>query len=71
MKKLLLTMVTLGLIASQLMAQTDPKAQEILKGVSAKYKSYKTLSASFKLNLLDQKSKKTTAQSGTVALKGS
>lgn len=70
MKKLFLTIVAFGLIASQLMAQTDPKAQEILKGVSAKYKSYKSLSASFKLNLLDQKSKKTTAQSGTVALKG-
>ena len=56
MKKLLLIVVTLGLIASQLMAQTDPKAQEILKGVSAKYKSCKTLSASFKLNILDQKS---------------
>ncbi len=70
MKKCLLTIVTLGLIASQLMAQTDPKAQEILKGVSAKYKSYKSVSTSFKLNLLDQKSKKTTVQSGTVSLKG-
>lgn len=70
MKKFLLTIVTLGLIASQLMAQTDPKAQEILKGVSAKYKSYKSVSTSFKLNLLDQKSKKTTVQSGTVSLKG-
>ena len=70
MKKCLLTIVTLGLIASQLMAQSDPKAQEILKGVSAKYKSYKSVSTSFKLNLLDQKSKKTTVQSGTVSLKG-
>ena len=71
MKKLLLTVVTLGLMASQLMAQTDPKAQEILKGVSAKYKSYKTLSASFKLNLLDQKTKKTSVQTGNVSLRGS
>jgi len=70
MKKCLLTIVTLGLIASQLMAQSDPKAQEILKGVSAKYKSYKSVSTSFKLNLLDQKLKKTTVQSGTVSLKG-
>lgn len=70
MKKCLLTIVTLGLIASQLMAQSDPKAQEILKGVSAKYKSYKSVSTSFKLNLLDQKSKKTTVQNGTVSLKG-
>jgi outer membrane lipoprotein carrier protein len=52
-------------------SQTDPKAQEILKGVSAKYKSYKSLTASFKLNLLDKKTNKAQNQSGTVTLKGS
>ena len=51
-------------------AQQDPKAQEILKGVSAKYKTYKSISASFKLNLLDKKSGKQENQTGTVALKG-
>ena len=38
-------------------AQTDPKADEILKAVSAKYKSYKTLSASFKLVIDNEKEK--------------
>ena len=51
-------------------SQTDPKAQEILKGVSAKYKSYKSLSAAFKLNLLDKKTNKSSNQNGTVTLKG-
>ena len=51
-------------------SQTDPKAQEILKGVSAKYKSYKSLSATFKLNLLDKKTNKSSNQNGSVTLKG-
>jgi outer membrane lipoprotein-sorting protein len=51
-------------------AQHDPKAQEILKGVSAKYKSLKSITASFKLNLLDKKTNKQENQTGTVALKG-
>ena len=58
------------LITFQCSSQTDPKAQEILKGVSAKYKSYKSLIASFKLNLLDKKSNKSQNQTGTVTLKG-
>lgn len=51
-------------------AQTDAKAQEILKSVSAKYKSYKSLEASFKLDRLDQKSKKTESFTGNVLLSG-
>jgi outer membrane lipoprotein-sorting protein len=51
-------------------SQNDPKAQEILKGVSAKYKSYKSLTASFSLNLLDKKTNKVQSQKGTVTLKG-
>jgi outer membrane lipoprotein-sorting protein len=70
MNRLFCTVISLLLITSQLNAQTDAKAQEILKGVSAKYKSYKTLSASFKLSILDQKTKKVTAQSGSITLRG-
>lgn len=58
------------MITNQLSAQNDPKSQEILKGVSTKYKSYKTLTASFKLGILDQKSKKTSSQSGSVTIRG-
>lgn len=54
----------------QSFSQNDPKAQEILKGVSQKYKSYKSLVASFKLNLLDKKTNKSQNQNGTITLKG-
>lgn len=57
-------------ISVQLNAQVDPKANEILKGVSAKYKSYKSLSADFKLSVLDQKTKQSESQSGSIILKG-
>ena len=57
-------------IAVNAYSQQDPKAQEILKGVSAKYKSYKSISASFKLNVLDKKTDKSENQTGTVTLKG-
>lgn len=51
-------------------AQVDPKAQEILKSVSAKYKSFKTLSAKFKINVADLKAKTNDNQVGTIILKG-
>lgn len=70
MNRLICTVISLLLITSQLQAQTDAKAQEILKGVSAKYKSYKTLSASFKLSILDQKTKKVSTQNGSITLRG-
>ena len=50
--------------------QKDPKAQEILKGVSAKYKSMKSISASFKVTTMDQKAKTTDTQTGTLLVKG-
>lgn len=51
-------------------AQTDSKAQKILKEVSAKYKSYKSLQASFRLEVNDQKAKKKETQNGSVTLQG-
>lgn len=48
----------------------DPKAQEILKGVSTKYKAMKSISASFKITTQDQKSKTTDTQTGTLLIKG-
>lgn len=49
----------------------DPKATEILKGVSNKYKSLKSYSASFKVTTLDQKNKATDTQTGSLTVKGS
>ncbi len=70
MKKLFLALVCLLINAAYSNAQVDAKAQQILKAVSAKYKSYKSLTASFKLNLMDQKTKKAEVQNGSITLKG-
>ena len=69
MNRILNVLCAILLITNQLSAQNDPKAQEILKGVSAKYKSYKTLTASFKLGILDQKTKKSSGQNGMVTIR--
>jgi outer membrane lipoprotein carrier protein len=52
-----------------LSGQTDPKADEVLKAVSAKYKSYKTLSASFKLVIDNEKEKTKENQTGNIIIK--
>jgi outer membrane lipoprotein carrier protein len=57
-------------VNASITAQVEPKAQEILKNVSIKYKSFKTLSAKFKVNVNDQKTNTNQSQAGTVILKG-
>ncbi len=49
--------------------QVDKKAQEILKGVSAKYKSYKSLKATFTIQIDNPTTKKRDVQKGTIYLK--
>jgi len=51
-------------------AQQDKKAEEILKGVSTKYKSYKSVKATFKITVENPKDKSKDTQSGTICLKG-
>lgn len=51
-------------------AQTDPKATEILKSVSVKYKSYTSIKATFSLNRLDQKTRKNEKFEGALTLSG-
>ncbi|MBP7244632.1 MAG: outer membrane lipoprotein carrier protein LolA [Bacteroidia bacterium] len=58
------------LLSTSVFAQSDAKSTEILKSVSAKYKSYKSLSASFKLSRVDQKTKASENFSGTIVLNG-
>ncbi len=66
------TFATLFLCLSFLIsnAQKDAKSQEILKAVSAKYKGLKSLSATFKVSITDQKSKTTQNQTGTMLISG-
>lgn len=51
-------------------APTDKKAQEILNGVSARYKSYKSVKASFTISVENPKTKAKTVEKGTLYLKG-
>jgi outer membrane lipoprotein-sorting protein len=58
------------LSSTTLFAQGDAKSTPILKSVSAKYKSYKSLSATFKLSRVDQKTKASENFSGSIVLSG-
>ena len=55
-KSFVVTVLFLSVFSS-VFSQTDPKADEILKAVSAKYKSYKSLSATFKVVIDNEKEK--------------
>lgn len=71
MSKLLRVLTALLFITTlPLPAQTDARATEILKGVSAKYRSYKSLQASFKLIRIDQSTKKSENFSGSIMISG-
>ena len=62
-----------GLILSAQTAQveqTDKKAQEILKGVSNKYKSFKSVKATFVIEIENTKDNSKDTQKGTIYLKG-
>ena len=50
--------------------QTEKKAQEILKGVSTKYKSFKSVKATFVISIENTKDKSKEEQKGTIYLKG-
>ena len=52
-------------------SQTDKKAQEILNGLSSKYKSLKSLKATFTIVVENQNDKSKQEQSGTLSLKES
>ena len=51
-------------------AQKDPKAQEILKSVSTKFKSFKSYKANFSIVIENGKDKSKEVQKGTIYIKG-
>lgn len=51
-------------------AQQDPKATQILNGVSAKYKSYTSVKADFSIKIENGQNKTTDTQTGTLYVKG-
>src|SRR4029077_5078949 len=51
--------------------QVDKNAENILNGVSSKYKSYKSVKATFIIHVENSKDKSDEMQKGTIYLKGS
>ncbi len=70
MKKFLLSTSALLFLSIFVWAQTDKKAKDILSGVSAKYKSYKSLKADFTYTLDNPQEKIKESQSGSIVLMG-
>ncbi len=69
MKNTLLAIVML-FVATQTRAQRDAQADRVLRQVSAKYKSYKSLTADFQLIIENKKSSSRTVESGKIIIKG-
>jgi outer membrane lipoprotein carrier protein len=73
MKKLFALILTVSfssMLFAQAPAQKDSKAEEILKAVSAKYKSFKSVKATFVITVENPKDKTKDTQKGTICLKG-
>ena len=74
MKKGFLIFLIALVSASFALAQTEDitakKAKEILRKVSAKFKSFKSLKATFVITIENQKDKSSDVQKGTIQLKG-
>lgn len=71
MIKKITTLALLILISLGVQAQGDKKAKDILNGVSAKYRSYKSMKADFTYTLENPTAKIKETQSGTIILSGS
>jgi outer membrane lipoprotein-sorting protein len=62
--------LTFLIISNVSFAQKDKQSQEILKSVSSKYKTYKTISATFRISIEDQKNKSNQVQNGSIIISG-
>lgn len=69
-KKVIITCLIFSAFTSFSLAQKDPKAKEILDGVSQKYKSLKGLKASFEFLYEDLVDGRSQSQNGEIAIKG-
>jgi outer membrane lipoprotein-sorting protein len=58
------------LLSTIAFSQTDKKAQEILDGLSKKYKSMKSIKAVFSIEIKNEKDKSKQVQNGTIFIKG-
>ncbi|MDP4261875.1 MAG: outer membrane lipoprotein carrier protein LolA [Bacteroidota bacterium] len=70
MRKLSLVMVLSGLAFSVLAQTNDPAAKKVLDDVSAKFKTFKTVQASFSYKVEDGNGKAVSTKAGTIWMKG-
>ncbi len=70
MKKIIAAIFVLISIQQLSIAQNDAKATEILKGVSAKYKTYKSVQGDFNIVVENGKNNTKDVQAGTLYVKG-
>ena len=70
MKKILFIISVISLFSTQAFAQKDAKAREILDLSSQKYTEVGALTASFTMNIKDEKTKTTYSFDGTIQMKG-
>ena len=68
MKKTLIALLTL--VTLQSFAQNDLNAKKILDGVSSKFKSFKTVQATYNLTVTNKAGKNAGTKVGTIYLKG-
>jgi outer membrane lipoprotein-sorting protein len=70
MKKLIIVIFSLLLANYSVNAQVDAKAKKILDEVSAKTKTYTSITAEFTITIENKKNKTTDSQTGKITLKG-
>ncbi|MFV0605307.1 MAG: LolA family protein [Niabella sp.] len=70
MKKVLLSMLVLLLGVASWAQYKDPKAKVVLDAVSAKFKSYQSVSAGFTYSIANKSGKVLSTKKGTAILKG-
>lgn len=70
MKQITLALALILCLSFITRAQQDPKATQILNGVSAKYKSFSSVKADFSIKIENGQNKTTDIQAGTLYVKG-
>ena len=70
MKKVFLSLLVIFVAASAFGQSRDPKAKAILDQVSAKFRSYKSVTAGFTYNITNKAGKVLSNKKGTAVLKG-
>lgn len=70
MKKCYIFLIAFAAMAQTVFAQNDPNAKKVLDGVSAKVKSFKTITTTFTIKQFTSKGKASGVKIGNISIKG-